>query len=126
MRFSNTSNTQAGDGGSTILDKEVNDYRAIAEEIGLALAEGNPTGGFSSERDWFSNAKGRDIHPRGRWLVTLAHAEADTALLDPDPQAPASGWLIAYEIDPYDSKTNRVIILAGPWNLHTDKVLLWT
>ncbi|HIW67863.1 MAG TPA: hypothetical protein H9878_06985 [Candidatus Dietzia merdigallinarum] len=124
MRFSNTSNAHAGDGGSTIIDKEFNDYRVMAEEFGIPLAPDRPTGGFSRERDWFFNAEGRDVHPRGRWLVTLAHADTDDAAsLHPDPQAPASGWLIAYEIDSDDRKTNRVIALAGPWTLHTDKVL---
>lgn len=124
MRFSNTSDDRAGDGESTIIDKEYSDYRPLAGELGLPLAEGHPTGGFSRERDWFFNAKGRNVHPGGRWLVTLAHAgTSDAASIDPDPKAPASGWLIAYEIDPDDRKTNRAIVLAGPWNLHTDKTL---
>lgn len=124
MGFSNTSEDRAGGGRSTIIDKEYSDYRGLAEELGLELNDGHPTGGLSRERDWFFNAQGRDVHPGGRWLVTLAHSDPGGAsLTDPDPEAPAAGWLIAYEIDPDDRKTNRAIVIAGPWNLHTDKTL---
>lgn len=124
MRFSNTSDDRAGNGRRTIIDEEYSDYRVLANELGLGLNDGHPTSGFSRERDWFFNAKGRNVHPGGRWLVTLAHSDpAGVSLTDPDPEAPATGWLLAYEINPDDRKTNRVLVLAGPWNLHTDKAL---
>lgn len=124
MRLSNTSDGRARSGRSTIIDKEYSDYQKLAEAIGLPLDDGHPTGGFSRERDWFYRSRGRDVAPGGRWLVTLAFADtADATSLNPDPQTPASSWLIAYEIDSGDHKTGRTILLAGPWNLHTDKVL---
>lgn len=121
MRFSNTSNDRAGSGRSTVIDKEYSDYRTLTEELELGLAGGHLSGGFATERDWFPEASGRNVHANGRWLVTLATSEAPA--VTPDPDAPAAGWLIALEIDHYDHHTNRAIVLAGPWNLHTDKVL---
>ena len=123
MRFSNTSNDGARSGRSTIIDKEFSNHRELAEAIGLPLTEGHLGVGFSRERDWFFNSRGRNVTPGGRWLVTLAFADtADATSLSPDPQAPESGWLIAHEIAS-SAKTGRAILLAGPWNLHTDKVL---
>ena len=123
MRLSNTSDGRARSGRSTIIDKEYSDYQKLAEAIGLPLDDGHPTGGFSRERDWFYRSRGRDVAPGGLWLVTLAFADtADATSLSPDPQAPESGWLIAYEIAS-SAKTGRAILLAGPWNLYTDKVL---
>lgn len=124
MRSNNTSHDRAGNGHSTIIDKDYPDYRPLAAQLGLSLADGPPSGGFSHERDWFYNSSGRNVATGGRWLVTLAHSDSDNvASTAPDPGAPATGWLIAYEIDRGDSKTGRVIVLAGPWTLHTDQVL---
>lgn len=106
---------------STVVDMEHADYRALARVLGLTLDTAGPTGGFTNERDWFYYAKGRGAPAGGRWLVTLAYPDSmrSSVLLGP-PDQPQGGWLVAYEIDHDDKKTNRIIVLAGPWDLRTD------